>query len=178
MALWFLNKVVWFVLATLLEGILSPSKMAAKTTFCLYLVKCLIVALRHAVNITTSSFQHFPWSLSAKFVFRKRQFITLKITFWSSDQLRTYSFYENGAGLKTQITIILFKIWPTNRFSKAKSYNFHFHVNKVTWPLSVNGLLLSLLLCSHHAFKIHLLWLLFKKNMIKENKVRDISNLM
>ena len=24
------------------------------------------------------------------------------------------------------MTIILFKIWPTNRFSKAKSYNFHF----------------------------------------------------
>ena len=35
-------------------------------------------------------------------------------------------------GLKNQITIILFKIWPTNRFSKAKSYNFHFHKNGVT----------------------------------------------
>ena len=46
--------------------------MAAKTTFCLYLVKRLIVTLRCAVNVTTSSFQHFPWSLSAKFVFRKR----------------------------------------------------------------------------------------------------------
>ena len=44
------------------------------------------------------------------------------------------------AGLKNQITIILFKIWPTNRFSKAKSYNFHFHKNDVTWPLSANGL--------------------------------------
>ena len=29
-----------------------------------------------------------------------------------------------------------FKIWPTNRFLKAKSYNFHFHKNDVTWPLS------------------------------------------
>ena len=64
----------------------------------------------------------------------------LKITFWSRDQLRTYSFRENGAGLKNQITIILFKIWPTNRFSKAKSYNFHFNKNDVTWPLSANGL--------------------------------------
>ena len=53
-------------------------------------------------------------------------------TFWSRDHLRTYSFFENGAGLKNQITIILFKIWPTNRFSKAKSYNFHFHKNGVT----------------------------------------------
>ena len=46
----------------------------------------------------------------------------------------------NGTGLKNQITIILFKIWPTIRFSKAKSYNFHFHKNDVTWPLSANGL--------------------------------------
>ena len=45
-------------------------------------------------------------------------------------------------GLKNQITILLFKIWPTNRFSKAKSYNFHFHKNDVTWPLSANGLLI------------------------------------
>ena len=35
-------------------------------------------------------------------------------------------------------------IWvtcPTYRFSKEKSYNFHFHKNDVTWPLSANGLL-------------------------------------
>ena len=43
-----------------------------QTTFCLYLVKCLTVTLRCAVNITTWSFQHLPQSLSAKFVFRKR----------------------------------------------------------------------------------------------------------
>ena len=36
-----------------------------------------------------------------------------------------------------------FNIWPTNRFSKAKSHNFHFHKNDVTWPLSANGLLIS-----------------------------------
>ena len=30
------------------------------------------------------------------------------------------------------MTIILFKIWPTNRFSKAKSCHFHFHKNDVT----------------------------------------------
>ena len=50
----------------------GASNMADKTTFCLYLVKCLIVTLRCAVNVTISSFQHFPWSSSAKFVFRKR----------------------------------------------------------------------------------------------------------
>ena len=31
----------------------------SKTTFCLYLVKRLIVMLRCAVNVTTSSFEHF-----------------------------------------------------------------------------------------------------------------------
>ena len=48
-----------------------------------------------------------------------------------------------------QITFILFRIWPTNHFLKAKSYNFHFHKNDVTWPLTANGLLFSpvLLLC-------------------------------
>ena len=141
MALWFFNKVVWFVLAAMLEGILLPSNMAAKTTFFLYLVKRFIVSLRCSVNVTTSSFQHFPWSLSVKFVFRKRWLIILKIIFWSRDQPRTYWFKENGAGLKKQITIILFKIWPTNRFSKKISYNFHFHKNDVKWPLSANGLL-------------------------------------
>ena len=63
MAVWFFNKVVWFVLA------------AAKTTFCLYLVKRLIVTLRCAVNVTTSSLNHFSRNLGANFVFRKRSFI-------------------------------------------------------------------------------------------------------
>ena len=36
------------------------------------------------------------------------------------------------------------KIWPTNRFSMAKSYDFLFHKSDVTWRLSVNGLLLLL----------------------------------
>ena len=51
MALWFFNKVVWFVLTAMLESTLLPSNMAAQTTFCLYLVKRLIVTLRWAVNI-------------------------------------------------------------------------------------------------------------------------------
>ena len=59
-------------LARRLEGKSMPSNMAAKSTFCLHLIKLLIVMLRCAVNVTTSFFQHFPWSLSAKFVFRKK----------------------------------------------------------------------------------------------------------
>ena len=51
----------WYdLLAAMLEGILLPSNMATKPTFCLYLVKRLVVTLRCAVNVTTSSFQQFP----------------------------------------------------------------------------------------------------------------------
>ena len=44
-----------------------------KTTLCLYLVKCFIVTFRCAINVTTSSFQHFPWSLSAKYVISRKR---------------------------------------------------------------------------------------------------------
>ena len=93
MALWFFNKVVWFVLAAMLEGILLPSNMAAKTTSSLYLVKRVIVMLRCAVNIGTY-FQYFPWSLSAQFVFRKRYFIILKINFGHVIILRKWWGFE------------------------------------------------------------------------------------
>ena len=47
-------------LAAMLEGMLLPSNMADKTTSCLYLVQHFILTLRCAVNVITSSFQHFP----------------------------------------------------------------------------------------------------------------------
>ena len=46
-------------LAATLEGILLPSNMVAKTIFFLFLVGRLIVTLTCAVNVTTSSFQHY-----------------------------------------------------------------------------------------------------------------------
>ena len=61
----FFNKVVWFAFAAKLKGILLPSNMAARTTFCLYTIY-LIVALRCALNVTTSSFQHFPVKFKCK----------------------------------------------------------------------------------------------------------------
>ena len=59
MALWFVEKVVWFVLATMLEGILLPSDVAAKTTFCLYLIKRLIVTLRCVLKTIPHLFNNF-----------------------------------------------------------------------------------------------------------------------
>ena len=41
----------------------------------------------------------------------------------------------------------MFKIWPTNRFLRAKSYNFHFHKNDATWPLSSKGPIYSWRAC-------------------------------
>ena len=40
-----------------------PSNMAAKTTFCLYLVKLLIVTLRCTLNVNTLSFPHFSYKI-------------------------------------------------------------------------------------------------------------------
>ena len=54
------NSMTCFGRHVVLEGILLPSNIAAKTTCFLYLVKRLIVSLRCAVNVTTSFFQHFP----------------------------------------------------------------------------------------------------------------------
>ena len=46
----FFNKTVGFVLATMMDG----TSMKLKSTFCLHVVKHLIVSLRCAVNVTTS----------------------------------------------------------------------------------------------------------------------------
>ena len=71
MTLSLFNKVVWFVLASMLEGILLPSNMTAKTTFCLYLVKRLIVTFRCAVNVTTSFFSTFSLQFKCKICVQK-----------------------------------------------------------------------------------------------------------
>ena len=128
MALWFFNKVVWFVLAAVLEGILLPSNMAAKTTFCLYLVKRLIVTLRCAVNVTTSSFQHFPWSLRARFVSVQKEIIhNFKKSHFGHLTIYELTHFKKIVGVWKPNHYYFAKIWPTNGFSKANSYNFHFH---------------------------------------------------
>ena len=84
-----------------------PSNMAAKTTFCLYLVQHLIVTLRCAVNVTGIMFSTFSLKFKYKISVQEEVIHNFKkITFWSRDQLRTYSFKENGADVKNQISII------------------------------------------------------------------------
>ena len=69
------------------EGHTLALQHSGQTTFSLCLVKRVIVMLWCAVNVGTY-FQYFPWSLSAQFVFRKRYFIILKITFWSCNHFK------------------------------------------------------------------------------------------
>ena len=77
-------------------------------------------------------FSTFSWKFKCKICVQKKVIHNFK-----NHILVTW----NWCGFENRITIILFKIWPTNRFAKAKSYNFHFHKNDVTRPLSANSLL-------------------------------------
>ena len=142
MALWFFHKVVWFVLAAMFEGILLPSNMAAKSTFCLYLVKRLIVALRCAVNGTTSSFQQFSLMFRCKVSVQKEVIHSfIKSHFRHMTSYKLTHLKKMVRIWKTKSLLFCLRYDPLIVFLKAKSYNFHFHENDVTWPLSANGLL-------------------------------------
>ena len=90
-----------------------PSKMAAKTTFCLYrqTVDSYAQMCCTHYHIIFSTFS-LKFTCKCKICVQKviNSQIILKIIFWSCDLLQTYSFSENDVGLKNQITIILFKI--------------------------------------------------------------------
>ena len=118
--------------------------MVAKTSFCLDLVKHLIVMLRCAVNVPTSTFQPSPWSLRAKFVFRKSLFTISKITliFGHVTNYELTHFKKTVQVWKTKSLLFCSRHDPLIVFWRKKSYNFHFHKNDVTWPLSASGLLL------------------------------------
>ena len=125
MALWFFNKVVWFVLAAMLEGILLPSNMAAKTTFCLYLVKRLIVKHRCAVHVTKSVCRHFPWSLVQNLCSKRgNSFIILKITFWSCDQLELTRFKKTVRVWKTKSLLFFLRYDPLIAFRRQNHITF------------------------------------------------------
>ena len=71
-------------------------------------------------------FSTFPLKFKCKICVQKEVIRNLQNHIWSPDQLRAYSFKENVAGLKNQITFMLFRICPTNRFSKAKQNHVTF----------------------------------------------------
>ena len=66
--IWLFNKEVCFVLAAMLEGILLPFNVAAKTTFCLYLVKRLVAKLscKHYHIIFSTSSRKFKCKISVQ----------------------------------------------------------------------------------------------------------------
>ena len=137
MGLWFFHKVVWFVLASVLEGMLLPSKMAAKTTFWLYLVQRLIVTLRCAVNVITSSFQHFPRRLSAKFVFRERYFTensykTAIISYWRESDYKTFFSLTGVTGSKQRERLISWKDWWLQKSRELQESKVNENIHKKT----------------------------------------------
>jgi len=95
------------------------SDMAAKTAFCLYLVKRLIDTLRCAVNVTTSSFQHFRWILSAKICVQI-------ITFWTRDQLRITHFKKMMRVWKIKSLLICLRYDPLIVFRRQNHVTFIF----------------------------------------------------
>ena len=111
-ALWFFSEVVGFVLLISCSTFHSYAQMCCKcyhiifSTFSLKF-KCKICVQREVIH---NFKKHIlvTWPFTNLFILRK----------W--------------CGFENQMTITLFKIWPTNRFSKAKSCNFHFHKNDVT----------------------------------------------
>ena len=140
MALWFFNKVLWFVLAAMLEGILLRSNMAAKTSFCLYLVNRLIVALKCAVNVTTSSFQYFPWSFKCKICVQKE----VIHNFWKSHfgHVTSYeltNFKKMVRVWKTKSLLFCLRYDPLIVFRRQSHITFTFI--KAMSPLCANGLL-------------------------------------
>ena len=144
MALWFFNKVVWLVLAAM-SGSNAGYHVEGrpKLLFAYILLNIWSVMLRCAGNVTTSSFQQFPGSWSAKFLFTEKEVIRN----FKNHILVTW--YTDLPILRKPNHYYLFKIWPTNRFRRQNHLTFIFIY---TWPLSANGLFL-LISCNSTDFE-------------------------
>ena len=97
-----------------------PCWRAAKTTFAYILLNVWSVMLRCAGNVTTSSFQQFPGSWSAKFLFTEKEVIRN----FKNHILVTW--YTDLPILRKPNHYYLFKIWPTNRFRRQNHLTFIF----------------------------------------------------
>ena len=110
MALWFFKKVVWFELACICMIIFLPSNMVAKTIFASILPIVwwvlsdeLLMVPRVLINI------------SLKFkckIHIQKEVILKKITFWSCEQLRTYSLKKMVRVWKTKSLLFCLRYDP------------------------------------------------------------------
>ena len=129
-----------------------PCWRAAKTTFCLYLVKLLIGYAHMYCKRYHIIFSTISLKLECKTCVQKegiRNFKDHILVTWS---FRDLPILRKWCRFEKLNHYYLFKIWPTNRFSGAKSFNFHFYINDVTWSLSANGLFF-LISCNSTDFK-------------------------
>ena len=139
MALWFFKKVVWFVLATMWEGILLPSNMVAKSNFCFCLVKRLIVMLKCAVYVTTSSFQQFPLSLSAKFLFGNSLLFCLRWPTYRFLNVKTAVYQTTNISVEISVEC-QWTYYHLNQQSTEVSAECRWSVNRLT----INRLILGI----------------------------------
>ena len=106
----------------MLEGMLLPSNMAAKTTSCSYLVQRFTVTLRCAVNIITSSFQHFKSKICVQreviHNFKNHILVTLPFT--------NLLILKNGSGLKTKSLLFCLRYDPLFVFRRQNHITFIF----------------------------------------------------
>ena len=129
-----------------------PCWRAAKTTFCLYLVKLLIGYAHMCCKRYHIIFSTISLKLKCKTCVQKegiRNFKDHILVTWS---FRDLPILRKWCRFEKLNHYYLFKLWPTNRFSEAKSFNFHFYINDVTWSLSANGLFF-LISCNSTDFK-------------------------
>ena len=125
----------------MLEGILLPSNMAAKTTFCLYLVKRLIVTFRCTGNVTTSSFHQFPWSLSENSCLERDHSQFQKSHFGHAISCELTHFKKMVRVWKTKSLLVRLRYDPLMVFWRQNHITLIFiNENDVTWPLGANGL--------------------------------------
>ena len=117
MARWFFNKVVLFVLAAMLGGILYPSNMATKITFCLNLVKCLIVTRKCAIQL-------FQFTLS------DQSFKHMLIIIIDNYSLRSH--------IPLRSCLVGFRLWSHNvNWNSCKHYHIIFTTISLKWKISV-----------------------------------------
>ena len=162
MALWFFSKVVWFVF--------PPCWRARRPKLLFAHVLLNIWWLRYAQMCCKCYhiiFSTFSLKFKRKICVQKEVIHNLKnhiLVTWPATNvliLRKWCGFE-------KLNHHLFKIWPTNRFLKAKSFNLHFYKNDVTWPLSANGLFPL----RHDQSEVHVISLEFLQSFLKRHWFR------
>ena len=153
MALWFFSKVVWFVLAVMTwrpcwRACFCPPTWRPKLLLAYILFKfhsyAQMCCKRYHIIFST-----FPLKFKGKMCVQREVIHNFKSHILVTWPFTNLFILRKWCGFEKP-NHYYFKIWPTNRFSKAKSYTFHFQ-KRCHMPLSANGL--SFAFCDLEHFK-------------------------